>query len=119
MATFDSLTCRVCDSMVTTSTSTGEMVFICISCGKTRKAVDEDTLVSSGSFSSGDGNLYQYQKMLRYASHQPHNPRPDDGKKCPKCKKGDNVRYIRVGDREKKVYACNCGKKGIDHVFYD
>lgn len=116
MPTFESLTCDNCDNIVEKTTNTGKIVFICVYCHKTRASQEDDTLMASYSFQTSSVDDHQYEKTLRYASHFPINPRTFD-KKCPKCKKNDNVRYLRLGNNEKKIYVCSCGKKGADTAF--
>ena len=117
MPTFDSLTCRKCGAIVENPTDSGKIVFVCTACPETRESGPADTLMASGNIEATGVDDYKFDKILRYISHFPYNPRPTDGKKCPKCKKSDNVRFVRLGPQEKKYYGCSCGKEGQDTVF--
>lgn len=115
MATFDSLTCDSCHSIVDNPTTSGKIQFICTACHKVRESKPDDSLMSSGSIQDSSDNS-QYECILRYAANMPYNPKAENVK-CPKCKKTDNVRYIRLGTEEKKVYACSCGKDEPNFIF--
>jgi len=118
MPKFDSMTCHKCGSIVDTQTDTGEIIFACTACPETRKSEPDDSLMASGELEATGADNYQYEKVLRYVSHFEYNPRPENDKKCPKCKKTDHVRYIRLGPQEKRYYGCSCGKSsGIDVIF--
>ena len=117
MPTFESMTCHKCGSIVTSPTDSGKIVFVCTACPETRESKPTDTLMASGTIKGGGADDHKYERVLRYVSHWPYNPKPKTPKKCPKCNKSDNVRYVQLGDQEKKYYGCSCGKSGIDTVF--
>jgi len=110
----DSLLCPECDNIIQKETHTGQIKFKC-HCGFEREAKPEDTLMASGSLVYQDQTGEEYNKFLRNAAYQPHNPKPDPELKikCPKCKKGNslketNIRYVRITENEKIYYVCKC-----------
>lgn len=118
MATFESMTCARCANIVDKVTSTGIIVFKCRACNKERKSVPSDTLMASGSLESIGADDQKYERILRYASNFPINPKPDPPVKCPHCNKSTYVRYLRLGHKEEIFYVCNHGEKNItDFVF--
>ena len=117
MPTFESMTCHKCGSIVTSPTDSGQIKFVCTACPETRQSKPIDTMMASGTIVKSGATNEAYEKIFRYVSRWPYNPRPSEPKKCVKCKKTEYVRYVQLGDQEKKFYGCNCGKNTIDTIF--
>lgn len=114
----DRIMCPKCDNLLKKNTDTGQVKFQC-ECGFPGEDNDystpEDTLMASGSLVYEDEIGEEYNKFLRYAAYQSHNPKPDPELKvkCPSCKKGNteketNIRYVRITENEKIFYVCKC-----------
>ena len=96
--------CPECKSvMAKTTTSTGEIVFLC-HCQVTVKGNNDDTLMASG---GGTG-----QSDLKHAVMIDNSPFDLAGNKikrdCPLCGV-DFLTLVRVGANEITMYTCSCG----------
>jgi DNA-directed RNA polymerase subunit M/transcription elongation factor TFIIS len=97
--------CTVCNNILNSSTTTGDLIFICNKCGQKESSNDEDTLLYYNQLAHQDNNL-KFESFIKTAPFDPTNPKIQ--KKCEKCS-NDTMTYVRVGSDMRLLYICTCG----------
>lgn len=96
--------CDNCGSLLSLSTKTGSLVFICQVCKSDFESKAEDTLLYSKD--KKEKTLDVYKKLIKNAPYIASIPRAENP--CPLCKE-KIVSYIRIGTEYQQLFICKCG----------
>ena len=97
--------CSVCNSILNSSTVTGQLIFVCNKCWQKESSNDKDTLMYNLQISNEDTDM-KFENFIRNAAFDPTNPTLK--KDCVKCK-NDVMTYVRIGADMRLIYICKCG----------
>jgi DNA-directed RNA polymerase subunit M/transcription elongation factor TFIIS len=92
--------CKNCNNLLKANIINQELIFKCERCGSTFPSSPDDSLRFEESKQS---NLELYNLITKNMIYDSANPR--EMIECPKCKNIPSI-YVRIGNKKKKIYAC-------------
>lgn len=92
--------CKQCKSILISSTSTNELIYVCNNCGQKEKSTAKDTLMFSESLKTANLRL-KYNRLIENAYEDPVNPFGDQCKTC-----GKKTKFVRIGSNMQRIDVC-------------
>lgn len=98
--------CDICDNILKSNTSTGELLFLCTGCGAEQKSKPRDTLIVEKVLETSESTL-KYRDFIKNTPSDPASNKIME--QCEKCKL-PYKHMVRIGSQNKIMKLCECMK---------